>query len=197
MTNGTKIDFPVNTPPATLCFPSLFVPRPPAQGAEPRFSCILLFDEAAQKLPAYLKLRQAVFQVIEEKWGAKAKEMVKSLRLPFRDAGEKDYTGFEAGMVYINPWSAEKREVIDREGNWSSCPATCGLASWSEPQFILSTTTTRATAASALALTASRSSRPRSPASTAASPAPRNSSTMACSRPARPSTTRSPSDPAA
>jgi hypothetical protein len=116
MSQSQKITFPVNTPPATLCFPNLFVPRAPAAGAEPRFSCILLFDEEAQKLPAYLKLRQAVFQVIEEKFPSKAKEMVKSLRLPFRDAGEKDYNGFEAGMIFINPWASEKREIIDRNG---------------------------------------------------------------------------------
>ena len=53
--------------------------------------------------------------MLEEKFGQKAKEMVKQVRLPFRDAGEKEYTGFTPGSIYINPWSKEKRQVVDRE----------------------------------------------------------------------------------
>jgi hypothetical protein len=111
----------IKTPPGTLCFPNLFTPRPMAVGAEPRFSCILLFDEAAQKMPAWKELRQSVLTVVEEQFGAeKAKSMLKSLRLPFRDAGEKEYNGFQPGMVFISPWQGQAQgapQVVDKNGD--------------------------------------------------------------------------------
>jgi hypothetical protein len=108
----------LKTPPATLCFPHLFVPRAPALNAEPRYSCLLLFDQAAQEMPAYKALRQGVLEAVQIKHGAKAKELLKQLRLPFRDAGEKEYNGFEPGMIFIQPWSkTDKPQVIDRNGN--------------------------------------------------------------------------------
>ena len=113
------------TPPATLCFPNLFTPRAPSVAGEPRFSCILLFDKAQQEMPAYKNLRQGVFTVIQDKYGPRAKDMLKQLRLPFRDAGEKEYNGFEPGMTYINPWldpQYGKPQIIDRNGDDVTVP---------------------------------------------------------------------------
>lgn len=106
------------TPPGICAFPNLFQPRAAAQGADPRYSLILLFDAAAQATPEYKAMRRAALEAITDEWGqAKANDpaFVKSLRLPFRDAAEKNYNGFEPGMVYIQPWSKNKPGVVDED----------------------------------------------------------------------------------
>lgn len=116
------------TPIGTLCFPALFEPKKNAQNpsAPARYSCILLFDNAATQTTAYNQLRQAVHKAIEEKFGAaKAADpaFVRTLRLPFRNAAEKDYNGFDRGEIYISPWSqgegqyASRPDVVDLQGN--------------------------------------------------------------------------------
>ena len=75
----------VRTPIALLSYPHLFVARPAAPGADPRFSCALLFDQAAQKDPAFLELRKAVGATIDDMWGAgksRDKDFVASIRSP-------------------------------------------------------------------------------------------------------------------
>lgn len=114
------------TPPGILSFPNLFVPRAPVQGADPRYSCTIIFDEAAQKHEKYLALKRAVMEAIEDEWGAaKAKDtaFVKSLRLPFRDAGEKSYAGYGPGKVFIQPWTKQKPGVVDANKNDILAPA--------------------------------------------------------------------------
>lgn len=106
------------TPIGLLAFPNLFVPKPPAQGADPRYSTILLLDEEAQQSPEYKALRQAVLEAIAEEWGAaKAKDaaFVNTLRLPFRKAEEKAYEGFEKGHIFIAPWTKQKPGVVDKD----------------------------------------------------------------------------------
>lgn len=106
------------TPIGRLAFPNLFKPRAAVAGAEPRYSTILLLDEDAQKSDEFKALKQAVFECIEDEWGAaKAKDstFVKSLRLPFRDAGEKSYEGFEKGMVFIAPWTKSQPGIVDAQ----------------------------------------------------------------------------------
>jgi len=116
------------TPIGTLCFPVLFEPRKNKQNpqAKARYSCILLFDESGTGSTAYQNLRKAVHAAIEDKWGsAKASDpaFVRKLRLPFRDASEKDYDGFEEGETYISPWSqgegqyASRPDVVNLQGD--------------------------------------------------------------------------------
>lgn len=90
----------VQTPYATLSFPHLFTPRPRAEGTKPVYSCSLLFDEASQASPEYKKMQTAVVDTAKEKFGPTV--AMKSLVLPFRDAGEKEYKGYLPGMTYIN-----------------------------------------------------------------------------------------------
>ena len=47
----------VRTPIGVLSFPVLFSPRPRAPGQEPCYQCSLLFDQTAQKDPAFELLR--------------------------------------------------------------------------------------------------------------------------------------------
>lgn len=113
----------VVTPPATLCFPALFQPKPRAQGKDPDYSCILLFDQKAQSTQAYAQLKAAVMECIRERWPTKANDpnFIRSLNLPFKDAAEKDkYDGFEAGKIFISPWCSGdkgKPEVVDVNGD--------------------------------------------------------------------------------
>lgn len=105
------------TPLAVLSFPALFVPRAPAPGAQPRYSCCLLFDQQAQRTPAYKLLQQAYAEAIENTWPGKAKDpgFRNRLRNPFRPTDEKDYNGYREmiGGVYIQPWSKSRPGIID------------------------------------------------------------------------------------
>ena len=105
----------VKTPGGMLSFPNLFKPRASVPGAEPRYSVNILFDAAAQKTPEFKALKQAIEDAIAAEWGAKANDPAfrRKLRNPIRDASEKDYAGYDEGMVYISAWSKTKPGVIN------------------------------------------------------------------------------------
>ena len=104
----------MNTPYAMLSFPQLFAPRPRAEGGEPCFSCSLLFSPEQQKSKEFKAMQIAVVDVAKEKFGRNVP--MQSLILPFRDAGEKEYAGYEKGVVYITPWCGRDRPpgVVDQ-----------------------------------------------------------------------------------
>ena len=116
------------TPRGMLMFPHLFVPRPVVVGGDPRYSSILLFDETSQKDPLYAALKKAVAEAIDAEFG-QGKSLDKAwlqkvrFRTPFRDAGEKEYAGFEPGMVFINPWTKEKPGIVDGRVQEISAPS--------------------------------------------------------------------------
>jgi Protein of unknown function (DUF2815) len=108
----------VRTPIGLLSYPHLFVARPAAPGADPRFSCALLFDQNAQKDPAFLELRKAVGAVIDEFFGAgksRDREFTASIRSPFRRTAQKKAKGYAdmEGGIYIQPWSKDRPGVVD------------------------------------------------------------------------------------
>ena len=100
----------LRTPVGMSSFVHLFTARAVTPGSEPRFSMNILFDDAAQKSPEYAAMKKEVAAVVKEKWPTGAPS---GLRSPFRDAGEKDYAGYEAGVIYINPWSKQKPGIVD------------------------------------------------------------------------------------
>jgi hypothetical protein len=100
----------LNTPYATLSFPQLFSPKPRAEGGEPVFSCSLLFNTEQMKSPEFKAMQNAVLALAKEKF---PNTPVKTLMLPFRDASEKNYSGYEDGMLYISPWSKYKPGIVD------------------------------------------------------------------------------------
>jgi len=117
------------TPIGTLCFAdTLFVAKPAADGGKPRFSVILGFDDTAMKTTQYQDLRSAVVAAATDKFGAvKAADpaFMRSIRLPFRNASEKEYSGFENFTVYINPWSPGDKKapgVVDINGQDITVP---------------------------------------------------------------------------
>ena len=109
----------VLTPTGIMSFPNLFVPKPPAPGAEPRFGLNLILDRAAQADPQYAALRRLVGECIDEKWGAgKSRDMDwikrQKIKTPFRPSAERDYTGYDVdGGVFISPWSKNKPGLVD------------------------------------------------------------------------------------
>ena len=101
------------TPTAILSFPQLFTPRPRSEGAKPVYSCSLLFDDEAQATAEYKAMQQATIDAAKAKFGANVN--LKQVMFPFRDAGEKTYTGYEPGMTFINPWSETPPTVVDEQ----------------------------------------------------------------------------------
>ena len=101
------------TPEATLSFPVFKAPKPRSEGAKPVFSCALLFDKKAQTSAEYKAMQMACVKAAKDKFGADVN--LKSLTMPFRDAGEKDYAGYDDGMTYINPWSEQRPGVVDAQ----------------------------------------------------------------------------------
>lgn len=101
----------INTPYATLSFANIFTPRPRAEGNQPVYSCSLIFDPQAQKTPAYKALQDACIAAARAEWGENVS--LKSIVMPFKDAGEKEYDGYHDGHTYISPWSKNKPGVVD------------------------------------------------------------------------------------
>lgn len=98
------------TPIGTLCFvETLFKPKPRQEGSDKAaYSVIIGFDKTAMNTQQYQDLRAAVAAAAADKFGGtKAADpaFMRSLRLPFRNAGEKDYEGFDKFEIYISPWS--------------------------------------------------------------------------------------------
>lgn len=111
------------TPIGILCFADqVFTAKhnENAPGKDPRYSAMLLFDSLGVQSSAYAELRKLVQEAAADKFGAaKAADanFMRSLRLPFRNAAEKDYDGFDKGEIYIAPWSTKAPGVIDLYGN--------------------------------------------------------------------------------
>ena len=103
---------PLITPYATLSFPNLFQPRSVAEGQEPKYGCALLFDAAAQQSPQFKAMQKAVDDLCQSEFKG---VNVKSLVLPFKDAGEKAdrYQGYEDGVIVVNAQSKQKPGIVD------------------------------------------------------------------------------------
>lgn len=104
------------TPSGVLSFPHLYVARPPVRGAEPRFSCTIIFDAAAQATPEYKALKEAAHAVALAEFGSAKladKNFMKKFRSPFRDASEKSYEGYDEGSIFISPWTKKRPGVVD------------------------------------------------------------------------------------
>lgn len=87
----------LQTPEATLSYPSLFSPRAIDEGAEPKYEATFVFDEGTD----LTELRRAVMEVGKEKWGDKFAKMLEAgkIRLPFRTDGESK--GYPDGSVFF------------------------------------------------------------------------------------------------
>jgi hypothetical protein len=111
MANSIKLVTPV----AIMSFPTLYVARAFAEGQEPKYSAMLGFTPEADMKA----LKQAVGAVAKEKWGDRAKQILKNNN-PFRDhdaeveAGQTKDKGFPAGTVFFNARSKNPPAVVAR-----------------------------------------------------------------------------------
>jgi len=99
------------TPTATISFPTLFTPKARSEGGEPVFSCSLLFGVSEQKSKEYKAMQAACIEAAKAKFGEKVN--ISQVQMPFRDASEKDYVGYDDGVMYINPWTKQKPGIVD------------------------------------------------------------------------------------
>jgi hypothetical protein len=101
----------VITPEALLSYPALFEPKPSPSG-ELRYGCSLVFQEGDD----VSALENAALAAAEERWGAKAKDMLqkKQLKWPFRDGAERDAPGYGPGTRFMNVSSKQPPGVVDR-----------------------------------------------------------------------------------
>ena len=155
------------TPTAVLSFPQLFTPRPRSEGAKPVYSCSLLFDAEAQATAEYKAMQQATVDAAKAKFGANVN--LKQVMFPFRDAGEKTYTGYEPGMTFINPWSETPPTVVDEQVQDVINPNLIYAGQNVRAYLVAKGWLTAARRASRSTSTASRSSTTRRRASTTAS----------------------------
>lgn len=121
------------TCPARLAFPELIEPKKMEGNAgDPKYSCTLLFPAGAD----LTVLNQAAADAARAKFGQGVN--LKGLRKPFREQGDKDFDGFEAGAVYINcssqykpPIFSENKDKIEATdprvyaGMWVRAKVTC------------------------------------------------------------------------
>jgi hypothetical protein len=94
----------IRTPIGILSYPHLFVPKPPAEGAEPRFSLVLVFPEETVRSPEFQALKKAAAAAVKERWGDKAPA---NLRNPFRKCSEKEGSPFDdhPNGIFISAWT--------------------------------------------------------------------------------------------
>ncbi len=105
----------LNTPYCTLCFPTLFTPRPRADGGEAVYSAIGVFSPAQQNNPAYKALVDACIEVAKKEWGEKLN--LKDVKFPFRNGSEKSgqWAGFNDGDKFISPWTKTKPGIVNAQ----------------------------------------------------------------------------------
>lgn len=99
------------SPVARASFVNVFRPAKPMAGSngEPKYTITLLFPKDAD----LALLRKAAGDAAKEKWGDK---IPKGLRSPFRDQGEKDYDGYEAGCTFVTATSKQRPGIVDGVG---------------------------------------------------------------------------------
>lgn len=99
----------VMTPEFRLSYPNLLQPRLNDLNGKMEYSVVALFPKGAD-LKA---LKAEATRAIHEKWGTDQTKWPKNLRSPFRDQGEKDSEGYEAGAVFLNLKSNNKPGIVD------------------------------------------------------------------------------------
>lgn len=90
-----------------LSFPALFKPRPKSRTTPG----VLTFQASFLLPPSFdlEPLKKAAMAAVQAKFAKPTK--VKS---PIRDAGEKDFAGYEEGWHFIAAWSNHRPVVVDR-----------------------------------------------------------------------------------
>lgn len=104
------------TPKFRVSYPKVFKPEVNTMSGKSEYSVVALFDKNAD----LTKLRAAIKEAIEEKWGKDPAKHPKNLRSPLRDQGERAKdgvlpNGYVKGAVFITLKSKEKPGVVDEQ----------------------------------------------------------------------------------
>ncbi len=101
------------TPVVRLSFPNLFRPRAVEQGQEAKYSCTLIFDQAAQASPQFKALKLACALAVKKKWGDATPKV---LHNPFIKAESlrKPMAGVEPGFIIVRASSKMQPGLVDR-----------------------------------------------------------------------------------
>ena len=108
------------TPTGRLSYPHLFKPRSAAPGAEPKYSCTLIFDKIAQDTPQFKAILAAVEYEAKQTW---PKGRPPKFRSPIKDATEAvDNDGnrkpaYDDGCKYISISTKDAPGVVDQKLN--------------------------------------------------------------------------------
>lgn len=124
----------IRTPAFRVSFPNVFEPKPGPDGKNPKYRMTLLFPKDTD----LSVLKEAVKDVIEERWG---KKVPKGLRNPIRDGDEKALDGY-ADHFFLNVTSLQPPQIVqsdehgrvpidngnqDPDGFYAGCYARCTL----------------------------------------------------------------------
>jgi hypothetical protein len=97
------------TPEFRVSYPNIFEAQTRDDGSK-AFTMSCLFPKGAN-LDA---LKKDALRALTEKFGADQAKWPKNLKSPFRDQGEKEGDGYEAGAIFINVTSKQKPGLVDR-----------------------------------------------------------------------------------
>lgn len=121
----------------------LFTPRPRAEGKEPEYTCVLLFDLDTD----ISKMKKAAIGAALERFGDtdKTRQLIKSgeIKMPFRDRSAKDWAGGEGTFLAVSSGKTQpgmvigprKEDVLDPSDVWSGWYAMASLRpyAWDHP----------------------------------------------------------------
>lgn len=107
----------LRTPIATCSYPQLFEAKAFQDGQTAKYSCVLVFDKAAQQTEAYASLQQALKDSLKEKFGDKAKAVYETMRNPFRPISQlaNSEGAFDSDCTWIRVSSTRQPEVVHRK----------------------------------------------------------------------------------
>jgi hypothetical protein len=100
------------TPKGILSFPNFFTPRAPAPGADPRYSCVVIFDEEGMKTAEYKALSDAIIQCAYDEFGKNVN--LNQLHFPIRKSEEKSHLqGYLPGTKFVSAWTKKQPGIVD------------------------------------------------------------------------------------
>lgn len=139
----------VTTPKFRASFAWVFKPQPPMEGSqgEPKYGVTMLFDQAAQKTPAFEAMKKLAIAAAREKFGDKLKSDGKGwfvgLRNPLRDGAEKsEMEGYGDGVIFaaattkMQPGLVDQRlnriisDEVSEDGFYSGCYARATVTAY-------------------------------------------------------------------
>lgn len=132
----------VITPEFRASFPYIFKPQKAMEeGKEPKYSVVMLFPKDAD----LTLMKQLAEKALVERFGDKMKDekFVKSLRNPFRDQGEKQIEGYEAGAKFVTAtatlkfrpgvYDQNRNDIVEEKDFYAGCYARAKIHCFAYP----------------------------------------------------------------